>query len=208
MNKTENLKLSITKDEVMQLPLTKFKGKIHLIDNTDQISKAVKALSKAKVLGFDTETRPSFRKGQENKISLLQLSNDTDAYLFRLNKLSFNKDLLKLLEDSNIVKVGVAIRDDIKGLKKISSFTPKGFIELADITKMLKIKNTGLRNLAAIFLNIRISKGPKLSNWDANKLSTSQKEYAAMDAWLGQKILEKISIIDNKLVLNYLEEDR
>ena len=139
------------KEHIKTLPVRAFDGKIHLITEIKDVSDAIKTLRKYPVLGFDTETRPVFRKGVKHNVSLLQLSTPKEAFLFRLNHLGFLNELVALLEDSAIVKVGVAILDDVRGLQKLSNFKADGFIELAEIAGELGIVTCGLRNLAAIF---------------------------------------------------------
>lgn len=185
----------ITKEEIAQLPLASFSGKMHIITNQYELSKAVKLLKKENCLGFDTETRPAFRKGQVYKVSLLQLSTDTDAFLFRLNQCAFQPELLEILCDENIVKAGVAIRDDLKALRKLTDFEPANFIELGNLASQLGIKKLGLRSLAAILLNVRISKRYQLTNWEINKLNEAQLRYAATDAWIGLQLLKKLNSI-------------
>jgi len=187
------MKKEITKDEINELPLKKFTGNMHLIVNADQCSKAVAELNKHKILGFDTETRPSFKKGEKHNVSLLQLSTDTDAYLFRLNKYPLNKEVTELLANKNIIKTGVAVRDDIKGLRKLNEFEPEGFVEIADLAKEYGIKQLGLRSLAAIMLGMRISKQFKLTNWAQENLNKDQLCYAATDAWVGLHLYNKLT---------------
>lgn len=186
--KLENLKKSITKAEVNELPIMSFEGEIQLIIDLKSCLEAIEELKKETILGFDTECRPSFKKGESYSISLLQLSTMNKAYLFRLNKFSFPSELSDLLADPSIKKAGVAVRDDIIGLQKIRSFKAKGFEEIADQAKALGIKNLGLRSLAAILYDGRISKRAKLTNWENNQLSEAQIKYAATDAWLGVKL--------------------
>ena len=139
------------KEHVKTLPVRAFDGKIHLITEIKDVIDAIKTLRKYPVLGFDTETRPTFRKGVQHNVSLLQLSTSKEAFLFRLNHLGFPNELVALLEDSTILKVGVAVLDDVRGLQKLSNFKADGFIELADIAGNLGIVTCGLKNLAAIF---------------------------------------------------------
>jgi ribonuclease D len=183
---------SITKEAINELPMKHFPGNSQVISKKSDIKNAVNQLREEPVLGFDTETRPSFKKGEHYPISLLQLSTAKNAYLFRLRKTSFPSELTELLADDSIIKVGVAIRDDIKGLQDLSKFEPGGFVELADLATKLKVKNLGLRSLAAIFLDFRISKAAKLSNWDNETLTESQISYAATDAWVGREIYMNI----------------
>src|SRR5690606_1257065 len=152
-------------------------------------------LSKEKVLGFDTETCPSFNAGQSYRLSLLQLATEDTAYLFRLCRMDFPPELAAILSDSEIIKAGVAIQDDVKALQKLHPFKPSGFIDLAKEAEKHQIKNFGLRALTAIFLGKRLTKGAKLTNWDRKDLTPSQLNYAANDALVGLKIYQKISLL-------------
>ena len=174
----------LTKEHVKSLPIISFRGTIHLIDKKKDIEEAIKILSKERVLGFDTETRPNFKKGQKNSVSLLQLSTQNDAYLFRLNLLGLPREILSLLSDKNILKIGVAIIDDIRALQKLCRFEPEGFVELSSIGKQLGIITCGLQNLAAIFFGVRITKKERLTNWERRQFNESQCLYAATDAWI------------------------
>lgn len=183
-------KEEITKEELDQLPLKSFEGEIIVLNQKRGVSKAVQYLSKFPFLGFDTETRPSFKKGQINKVALLQLSTNDRAFLFRLNQFDIPKSLLKLLSNPNIVKAGAAIRDDIKTLQINKHFEPAGFVELQDEAKNMGINNFSLKKLAGIVLECKISKAQQLSNWEADQLSEPQLKYAATDAWISYKIYE------------------
>ena len=145
------------------------------------------------MLGFDTETRPSFTKGRINQVALLQLSTDTDAFLFRLCKIGIPKSLLSLLADPNILKVGAALKNDIDVLKRSAKIRPCGFIDLQDVAQEYEIKNLGLCKLAGIVLGVRISKSQQLSNWENNILTEAQQRYAATDAWMCYMIYEKFN---------------
>jgi len=172
------------KEHIKALPVRAFDGKIHLITEINNLIDAIKTLRNYPVLGFDTETRPVFRKGVQHNVSLLQLSTEKEAFLFRLNHLGFPNELVAILEDPDILKVGVAILDDVRGLKKLSNFKADGFIELADIAGDLGIVTCGLRNLAAIFLGVRITKKAQLTNWERPVINSKQSLYAATDAWI------------------------
>ena len=174
----------LSKEYIKTLPVRAFEGKINLITDVNDVSEAIKTLSKYPVLGFDTETRPVFRKGVQHNVSLLQLSTPKEAFLFRLNHLGFPNELIGLLEDRDILKVGVAILDDVRGLQKLSNFKADGFIELADIAGDLGIVTCGLRNLAAILLGVRITKKAQLTNWERPVINLKQSLYAATDAWI------------------------
>lgn len=184
---------SITKEEINTLPTFKYTGKIQLITSSLSAKKALKHLAKEKILGFDTETRPSFLKGEHHAVSLLQLSTQNCVFLFRLNKFPFPKELAELLSNENIIKAGVAVRDDIKALQKLYPFKASGFIDLAVEAKQQKIKNFGLGALTAIFLKQRLSKRAKISNWEKETLTNEQLLYAASDAWVGLQIYFKLT---------------
>ena len=186
-------KESITREELTDLPLRWFDGEIVIVDNMEKMLRAVEILSKAKVVGFDTETKPAFKKGVFNKVALLQLSVKDRAFLFRINRIGLPKEICKILANPKIIKPGVAINDDIKALNKIQPFIPNGFVELQENAKTLGITDFSLKKLAAITCGFRISKGQQLSNWEADVLSEAQQIYAATDAWAALEIFENIS---------------
>lgn len=169
-----------------------FPGKMHLICNDQELAAASENLNEAKILGFDTETRPSFVKGQVYKVALLQLSTEHDAYLIRLHKISNFKSLISVFENKDTVKVGVAIRDDIKILQKIFKFKPQNFIELQALAKEKGLAKFGLKGMTEEVLAGTVNKGPKMTNWEARVLTDRQLMYAATDAWIGLKLFEKI----------------
>jgi ribonuclease D len=181
-------KESISKEELTDLPLKWFEGEIVLVDSYEKITYAANILSSQHVIGFDTETRPAFKKGTVNKVSLLQLSTRDQAFLFRINKIGLPPEIRDILASPEIIKPGVAIRDDIKVLQEIHKFKPAGFIELQDYARDLGILNFSLKKLAAIVCGFRISKTQQLSNWDADHLTEAQIVYAATDAWTALEI--------------------
>lgn len=186
-------KESITKEELVDLPLKWFEGEIVVVDSKEDIESAVEVLSKATSIGFDTETKPAFKKGVFNNVALLQLSTKTHAFLFRLNQIGLPREICKILANPNIIKPGVAIRDDIKGLMLIRKFNPGGFVELQDSAVELGIQNFSLKKLTAIACGFRISKGQQLTNWEAEELTEKQQIYAATDAWTSLKIYESFT---------------
>ncbi len=182
------------------MPLIRYKGEIRLVDNEKALEKAVQSLEREKVLGFDTETRPTFRRGQSYPLALLQLAGTKMVYLFQLNFLDSLKPLNALLSDPGIIKAGIAIHDDIRKLREITEFIPAGFLELSSISQKLDIVNTGLRSLSAIFLNRRVSKGAQVTNWNRRQLTHAQINYAATDAWVSLKLhqrFEELKLLDN-----------
>lgn len=187
MNKT------IAKEEIAELPIMAFEGKISVPLTSDQIEEAVSYLRQFKVLGFDTETRPNFRKGQHNKVALLQLSAGDRAFLFRLNKIRLPNVVKQLLADESIIKVGAAIHDDLKALVSLSPFVPGGFVDVQSLAKQVGIEQAGLRPLAAMLMGIRISKAQQTSNWEIPYLTEAQQLYAATDAWVSLEIYNRLS---------------
>ncbi|MFA5258028.1 MAG: 3'-5' exonuclease [Opitutales bacterium] len=183
---------TISKEVINVLPLSRYDGPIELVSTPGQMHVAVAALKKESILGFDTETRPSFKRGKGYPPALLQLGGAEKVYLFQLLKLEDLSPVLEILSDPDIVKVGVAIRDDVRKLREQKDFIPGGFVELADITQKADVVNTGLRSLAGIFLGVRISKGAQVSNWSRDHLTDAQTVYAATDAWISREIYMKL----------------
>lgn len=184
----KEFKKSITEEELSELPLSFFEGKIHLIEKVEQLQDALNYLKNQKILGFDTETRPAFKKGQNHRVALLQLSTADEAFLIRTNLIGLSHGLIKILATPTILKVGAAIRDDIKILQKIAPFKPGGFVELQEMVKLYGIENFSLKKLAAIVHGVRISKSQRLTNWEVPILSEQQQIYAATDAWIAYMI--------------------
>lgn len=181
----------ITKEEINELPLGQFEGDIYLVNKAEDVEEVVEFLETQTILGFDTETKPAFRKGVINPVSLLQLSTKTQAFLFRLNDIGFPNDLRTLLEREHIVKVGAAVHDDLKGLSKLTdSFYPNSFFDLNDELKKVGFHNVGVRNLCGMVLKMRISKSEQVSNWESPILTEKQQRYAATDAWACLEIFQ------------------
>ncbi|MDD3276333.1 MAG: 3'-5' exonuclease domain-containing protein 2 [Kiritimatiellales bacterium] len=193
--------LHITKDEINRLPMKQYEGSIHLIRTPEEAEQAVAELKQETLLGFDTETRPTFRVGEYYQPSLLQLATGKEVFLFQLKLTGLTAGLREVLSGSDILKSGVSIKDDLSELRKLADFEPAGFIELATHAKKAHIKNLGLRGLAALLLGFRISKREQVSNWAKNELTESQLRYAATDAWLGREIylhMDGMGLIKNK----------
>ena len=193
----------LSKEHIRTLPIMAFEGEIKLITESKDVNAAIKILRRESVLGFDTETRPTFKKGEQHTVSLLQLSTPKKAFLFRLNYLGFQAELVSLLADPDILKVGVAILDDIRALRKLRKFDAEGFVELSNIGSDLGIATCGLRNLAAIFFGVRITKKEQLTNWERPDLNSSQCLYAATDAWICLKMfsfLESEKVLPEKII--------
>ncbi|MFC2121813.1 3'-5' exonuclease, partial [Bacteroidota bacterium] len=163
-----------------------------VVEDPKDLRRVVKKINHCSLLGFDTETRPSFKKGRINKVALLQLSGGGITYLFRLNKIGLPVEIINILSNPKIIKIGVAIHDDLISLRKLKEFKPDGFIELQDMVKEFGIENFSLKNLCAIVLGFKISKAKQLSNWEQDKLDDAQIKYAATDAWASVEIYKEL----------------
>jgi ribonuclease D len=192
----------ITKEELAELPLHAFGGKITVLDFPREIRYVARYLEKQHVLGFDTETRPNFKKGQKHQVALLQLATNDEAFLFRLNKMGLPEEIRQLLSNPKIKKVGVAIKDDVNALQQINRFEASGFIDIQTIVKEMEIEHLGLKNLAGLLLGIRISKSQQTSNWEAELLTEAQQLYAATDAWVSLEIYTKICDIKKQQTIH------
>lgn len=186
--------VSISPEEIAALELASFPGEIVLVDAEDEVfDQAIRYLKRQKVLGFDTETRPTFSPDQHSSgTALLQLSGSGKAFLFRLKKCGLPRPLASILANPAIVKVGAATLDDVRGLQKITKFAPKGFVDLQNIVGEYGIRDKSVKKMTAIILGVKISKAQQLSNWEAEKLSESQQKYAATDAWVCREMYLKL----------------
>lgn len=186
-------KPKITKEEVNQLPACEFTGKIVLIETLESAEEAINRLNHEKIVGIDTETRPSFKRGVNYKVSLLQISTEDTCYLFRLNKIDFPEKLIRFLSEESIIKVGLSLRDDFNGLKKQRKFKPAGYVDIQDIAKQYGILELSLQKIYAILFGKKISKAQRLTNWENAALSNQQMRYAATDAWATLEIYLRLS---------------
>ena len=175
---------SISIEEINRMEVKQFDGLIHLIDSPEIVSDAARRIAKHNIIGFDTESKPSFKKGSSHKVSLLQLAIPGEVFLFRLFKTGLPTELINLFEDENIIFTGVAIRDDVRKLQQIRNFKAAGFLELQKYSSYFKIEDNSLKKLAGIVMDIRISKSQQLSDWEAEMLTEAQMRYAATDAWV------------------------
>ena len=178
----------MSKDEINACPMERWIGPVSVVRTRDELAAAMRKLAGHTLLGFDTETRPAYNKGESYLPSLLQLASDDDVFIFQLKHLGLAKPLHEILADPAIIKAGVSLDYDIRELNKLSRFKASGFMDLGNLAKKAGIKNHGLRGLAAVFLGFRISKGAQTSNWARNVLTPQQIQYAATDAWVGRRL--------------------
>lgn len=183
----------ISNEDVAALEAVRFDGEIVVIETEEALEKACVELAAQPVLGFDTETRPSFKAGVTNKVALLQLSTYERCYLIRLCRVKFSNKLQSILQRSDILKIGADVACDLRSLGKLRSFTPRGFVELQSEVGKFGIEDKSLRKISGIVLGKRVSKAQRLSNWEAQTFTEQQKMYAATDAWVCLKIYDRLN---------------
>ena len=192
MTTVNNFIDTISNEQTALLPAVEFRGEIRIVEHERDIAAACKTRAEQPGIGFDTETRPSFRPGVTFRVSLLQLSTPTVCYLFRLNKIPLAKPILQLLEDRRVLKIGADVAGDLRSLRQIRHFRDGGFVDLQGIAPEWGIGEKSLRKLSAIVLGRRVSKAQRLSNWEAATLTDKQQLYAATDAWVCTRIYEQL----------------
>lgn len=202
-------KVSITKDQLSILSKVEFPGSIHVIDSMAKVKMALTYLNKCDRLGFDTETRPSFHRGVRHSVALMQISSLTDCFLFRLNMIGMPDTLKNFLENSNIIKIGLSLKDDFGMINKLTDTTPHGFTDLQKLAPQYGISDASLQKIYAIIFDERISKSQRLTNWEAEALTPAQQSYAAIDAWSCLKIYNHLEQygFDPKTSKYYIESD-
>lgn len=180
------------KKNISKLPRVTFPGKIIVVDTPEKAASAVDFLSKSDILGIDTETRPSFKKGIVHKVALLQVATHDVCFLFRLNIIGITDSIIKLLEDKKIPKIGLSLHDDLTMLRRRTKFTPGYFIDLQNLVPDLGINDLSLQKIYANIFGERITKKEQLSNWENAQLTDKQKIYASTDAWTCINLFERI----------------
>lgn len=188
----EEVKVTITAEEINNLPLRTFSGKTSVVSNPDQLAKIVAEVESHKVIGFDTETRPSFKKGQIFQVSLLQLAIPNKVFLIRVNHTGITEEITRLFTNPAVIKAGVGIRDDLKALQKLRTFDPANCFDLSSLAKQSGLQVESVKKLTALLLGFRISKSAQTSNWEVPTLTQKQIEYAATDAWVCLELFEKL----------------
>jgi len=184
----ENERERIDSAAINRLPVFRFEGPVSVVRDSAGLTKALRELHKERLLGFDTETRPAFKKGIRHAPALLQLAGAERVYVFQLSVLGLPAELRGLLSDEAHIKAGVALAHDVRELRTLEDFMPAGFMELEQLARRAGLKNFGLRGLAAALLGVRISKKARLSNWAAPQLTPEQIAYAATDAWISREL--------------------
>lgn len=192
--------LEISREKIQELPIETFDGEIIVIDRVEDVASAVDYLKQFEMIGFDTETKPVFKKNMSHKVALMQLSTMDKCFLFRLNQIQYPDELDDLICSDKVVKVGLSLRDDFAALRKRSHCPPINFRDLQTIVRDYGIKDLSLQKIYAILFNKKISKNQRLSNWEANTLKDSQQMYAAIDAWACLKIYNHL--INNETLIS------
>jgi len=185
---------SITKETILTLDPETFTGRIIVVQSLAEAEKAVDYLSRCSIIGFDTETRPSYKKGVYHLVSLIQLSTEDTCFLFRLNIIGFPRCLIDLLSNPNVKKIGLSLKDDFSSINRRQAFTPEGFVDLQKIVQEYGMTVISLQKVYATLFNKKISKNQRLTNWEADVLTESQKKYAALDAWACLKIYNQLKV--------------
>lgn len=185
--------LSISKEQIAELPIETFDGEIIVIDRIEDVDNAVNHLLQYNELGFDTETKPAFKKGQFNKVALMQLSTMDTCYLFRLNMIGYPDQLDNIICNPDIKKIGLSLRDDFAAMNKRSIAKPDNFIDLQPFVDKYGIDDNSLQRIYAIIFEKKITKKQRTSNWEAKSLSDAQKSYAAIDAWACLRIYKQLT---------------
>lgn len=184
------------KNKINTLPQELFSGKIVVIQSESEAEKAVDYLLKSDIMGVDTETRPTFKKGQMHKVALLQVSTKNICFLFRLNFIGMPESIIKLLSNTTVPMIGLSWHDDICSLHRRTDFKPGLFIDIQDIVKRIGIEDLSLQKLYANIFGKKISKRQRLTNWEADVLNDKQKRYAATDAWACISLYQEIIRLD------------
>jgi len=186
-------KTNITNEELNALPLGAFEGSVEVISQKENLVRAFEEIATYTKVGFDTETKPVFVKGQRNKVALMQIALPEKVFLIRLKATGITNEMIDFLQNENILKIGVGIRDDIKAIQNLKRFQPAGFIELTNITKAANLEVESVKKLTGLVLGFRISKSAQTSNWEAEHLDSKQISYAATDAWVCLGIYEQLA---------------
>ncbi len=185
--------VTIAKEEIAEMPPVEFSGEITVIETAEAAESALLEINRQSKVGLDTETRPNFRKGQNHQVALIQISTESHSYLFRTCKTGLIPGIIDLLENPGITKIGLSLKDDFHNLHKITDFQPQNVIELQQFVKDYLISDASLQKIYGILFGERISKGQRLTNWEADELTEAQQRYASIDAWACLRIYDYLS---------------
>ena len=185
--------IAISKEAIAEMPLVEYTNPIIVVDTPQQAREALEYLSQQEYVGFDTETRPNFRKGQNHQVALVQIATSEKTFLFRICRFGLITELLQFFESKSVTKIGLSLKDDFHNLHKFAEFHPEGFVELQEIVRAYAITDASLQKIFGILFGHRISKGQRLTNWEAEALTQAQQTYAAIDAWACLQIYHKLT---------------
>jgi len=186
---------TISREEMLALPVCRYEGEVHLVETAEALVRAGEEILREAAVGFDTETRPAFRKGERHLPALAQVATARAVYLFPLQRLDCSPLLARVLGEPGIVNAGIALADDLRQLKQLFTFEEASALDLGHVARRHGLRQTGLRNLAGIFLGARIPKGTKTTNWAARRLTAQQIAYAATDAWVCRELYLKFDAL-------------
>lgn len=189
----QNFEIAIAKEAMAEMPIARFDGRITVVDTPEAVEAAIARLYASRVVGFDTETRPTFHKGEMNQVSLMQVSTLDHCYLFRLNHTGLSDTLIHWLTSPDLIKVGLSLKDDFHQLHRVREFEPGGFVELQHMVREFNITDASLQKIYAIIFGERISKGQRLTNWEAPELTPAQQSYASLDAYACLRIYNTLT---------------
>ncbi len=192
MTEQSDDRITISNEEVNQLPLGAFEGEVIVLSDPNSLTDIFEEINSHHYVGFDTETKPVFVRGHHNKVAILQIALPEKVFLIRLMATGITPEIVRFLQSEIILKAGVAIRDDIKALQLLKRFKPAGFVELAHLAKEAGLEVESVKKLAALLLGFRISKSAQTSNWEAEQLNEKQISYAATDAWVCLEVYRKL----------------
>ena len=173
----------ISREQMAALPVRRYEGEVVMVASHREMVRAVDDIRNESVFGWDTETRPAFRKGEMHLPSLVQVATARAVYLFQLQKMDLSGAVAEIFAAPGIVKAGISVADDLKKLAMLFPLEPVAVLDAGSVARRHGMEQTGLRNLAGIFLGFRVPKGAKTTNWAAQRLTAQQVAYAATDAW-------------------------
>jgi ribonuclease D len=186
------LQTSISREELASLPIRRYEGEVRLVESAQALAHQAEEIRRESVLGFDTETRPAFRKGESYPTALVQLAGESVVWIFQLQRVDCSSLLQEVFQSGNL-KAGIGVADDLRQMKKVFAFEEANVVDVGALARRQGVEQTGLRNLAGLVLGYRIPKGSRTSNWGAARLTRQQIAYAAMDAWAARALYLRLA---------------